>query len=94
MQAESPDHSEQLDAASYNMAEANLAAEDLEQLLHKLPDATRYVFNLFSIEGYTHSEIAATAGISESTSKWHVAEARKRLRTMIEETLKGGQEKK
>jgi RNA polymerase sigma-70 factor (ECF subfamily) len=43
----------------------------------------RQVFNLFAIDGYTHKEIATMLGISEGTSKWHVHEARKKLKESL-----------
>ena len=36
--------------------------------LKKLPRASKEVFNLFAIEGYSHQEIAEKLGISEGTS--------------------------
>lgn len=53
---------------------------DLLQLVDDLPDATRNVFQLYALEGYTHPEIAQQLGISVGTSKWHLSEARKRLK--------------
>ena len=55
----------------------------LEELLHHfnlLPSVTRIVVNLFAFDGYTHKDIAEQLNISETTSRWHLAEARKRLR--------------
>lgn len=48
-------------------------------VLEELPPTTRLVINLFIIDGYTHKNIAEMLGISENTSKWHVAEGRKML---------------
>ncbi|MBL7812216.1 MAG: RNA polymerase sigma factor [Bacteroidetes bacterium] len=64
-----------------------LYARDLLKLLNELPETTRLVFNMFALEGYKHEEIAKTLGIQTGTSKWHVAEARKQLKSRIE-TLK------
>lgn len=61
----------------------NLSAAELLELIRMLPPATQAVFNLFVIEGYSHKEIAAIAGISEGTSKWHLSNARKYLQTEI-----------
>lgn len=74
---------ENFDASiSENLTE-NLQVADLMLLLEKLPQATRTVFNLFAIEGYKHHEIAELLKISESTSKWHVSEARKQLQKLL-----------
>jgi RNA polymerase sigma factor (sigma-70 family) len=58
-------------------------AADLLKLLDTLPEATRMVFNLFAIEGFGHKEIGSMLGISEGTSKWHTAQARKQLQEQI-----------
>lgn len=49
----------------------------------ELPPMTMKVFNLYAIDGYMHSEIAAMLGISEGTSAWHFSEAKRRIRQMI-----------
>jgi RNA polymerase sigma factor (sigma-70 family) len=59
-------------------------AEDLMELMHKLPFTSKVVFNLFAIEGYSHADIAKELGMSIGTSKWHVNNARKRLKEWIE----------
>jgi len=61
-----------------------LYGEDLLQLIHKLPFTTKVVFNLFAIEGFSHIDIAKELGMSVGTSKWHVNNARKRLKEWIE----------
>jgi len=53
------------------------------QLVQQLPPATRAVFMLFAIDGFSHKEIAAWLKISEGTSKWHLSEARKILQQKI-----------
>ncbi|MGJ1497215.1 RNA polymerase sigma factor [Sphingobacterium spiritivorum] len=60
-----------------------LFAEDLLNLIRLLPVATQIVFNLSVIDGYSHQEIAEQLGISEGTSRWHLSEAKKQLRTML-----------
>lgn len=53
--------------------------------IDKLPPASRQVFNLFIIDGYSHLEISTLLGISEGTSKWHLNAAREKLRAMLTE---------
>ena len=58
-----------------------------DQLLHLvqlLPDATRTVFNMYVMDGFTHKEIGNILGISEGTSKWHLSEGRRILKEKIE----------
>jgi RNA polymerase sigma-70 factor (ECF subfamily) len=67
-------------------------AEAFAELLARVPDMSRKVFNLFAIDGFGHQEIAQMLGISEGTSKWHVSHARQVLQLAIarvaETTLK------
>lgn len=61
----------------------NLYFEDVLKLVDMLPGATREVFYLYAIEGYTHVEIAKRVNISVGTSKWHLSNARKKLKQLI-----------
>lgn len=58
--------------------------EQLLQLVQQLPDATRSVFNMYIMEGFSHKEIGKMLGISEGTSKWHLSEGRRILKDKIE----------
>jgi RNA polymerase sigma-70 factor (ECF subfamily) len=69
-----------------NAGEEQLKFDDVIKLLDELPEGTRQVFNLFVIDGYKHHEIADLLRISEGTSKWHVARARKILIPLIRRT--------
>ena len=60
-----------------------LYVQDLIKAIRLLPAATQLVFNLSVIEGYSHKEIGQQLQISESTSRWHLSEAKKMLRKMI-----------
>lgn len=62
----------------------NMYYEQLLKLVQQLPDATRSVFNMYIMEGYSHKEIGKMLGISEGTSKWHLSEGRKILKEKIE----------
>ena len=50
--------------------------EAIYQLILKLPDGYRTVFNLYAIEGFSHKEIAVQLRISENTSKTQLYKAR------------------
>ncbi len=56
--------------------ESQLAADDLLNLICKLPVGYRTIFNLYAIEGYTHQEIADMLQISVNTSKSQLSRAR------------------
>ncbi|MEZ4986070.1 MAG: sigma-70 family RNA polymerase sigma factor [Saprospiraceae bacterium] len=61
----------------------NLYWEDMVGMIDQLPKATREVFWLFAVEGYTHVEIGEALGISAGTSKWHLSQAREKLKTIL-----------
>jgi RNA polymerase sigma-70 factor (ECF subfamily) len=52
-------------------------------IVSTLPKQYRIVFNLYAIEGYSHSEIAVLLNISESTSKSNYSRARAILREKV-----------
>ncbi len=56
--------------------ENKLLYKDLIILIRKLSPAYRVVFNLYIIDGYSHSEIAKMLNISTGTSKSNLAKAR------------------
>ena len=58
--------------------------EDILQDIRTLPYATQTVFNLSILDGFTHKEISEQLGISEGTSRWHLSEAKRQLRTLLE----------
>lgn len=72
---------------SHQVAAAPVAdlysSEELLRMINALPQATRVVFNLHAIDGYAHKEISQQLGITEETSKWHMKEARKKLKTFL-----------
>lgn len=53
-----------------------IGEEEIYQLILKLPDGYRTVFNLYAIEGFSHKEIAVQLRISENTSKTQLYKAR------------------
>lgn len=65
------------------LATANLAAKELMALIQRLSPGYRIVFNLYAIEGYSHKEIAAIAGITEGASKSQLSRARSVLKQQI-----------
>ncbi|HXS54484.1 MAG TPA: sigma-70 family RNA polymerase sigma factor [Hanamia sp.] len=58
----------------------NHVEEEVLYLIKNLPAVTQKVFSLHIFKGYSHKEIAGMLDIAESTSRWHVAEARRNLR--------------
>jgi len=62
---------------------SQLNAEELIQLIDRLPDGYREIFNLYAIEGFSHVEIAELLNISESTSRSQLSRARKILQKQL-----------
>ena len=56
---------------------------DIEKALQKLPDGARAVMVLYSLEGYTHEEIASSLDIAVGTSKAQLHRARNALKTWL-----------
>ncbi|MDD4967835.1 MAG: sigma-70 family RNA polymerase sigma factor [Paludibacter sp.] len=67
-----------------------ISADDLLGCIARLPDGYRTVFNLYAIEGYSHTEIGDMLGISESTSRSQFMRARKILQKNVQSFI--GQE--
>lgn len=74
---------EERDETEPTSPDQNLYFDDLLIFVDQLPKATRQVFRLYAIEGYSHKEIGLQLGISDGTSKWHLSAARKKLKQMI-----------
>lgn len=75
------------DFSEANEAISKIDCQQIYDLIAKLPEATRQVFNLFVIDGYAHKEIADMLGISEGTSKWHLNAARQKLKEQIDKKV-------
>lgn len=58
-----------------------LHVQDIYQMLARLPDRQRMIFNLFEVEGYSHEEISTLLNIPESTCRTYLMRAKQKLRT-------------
>lgn len=65
---------------------SGLSYKELLMMIQELPPTQRTVFNLFVFEQYAHKEIAALLGIAENNSRWHLNDARRRLKEKIAAT--------
>ena len=61
----------------------NLSSKEIFELIRRLPQGYRTVFNLFIMEQLSHKEISQLLGISEGTSKSQLSKARILLQKMI-----------
>jgi RNA polymerase sigma-70 factor (ECF subfamily) len=66
-----------------NEAISKLNGDELLAAIRQLPVTSCLVFNLYGIDGFTHREIAGMLGISEGTSRWHLSDARRQLKQII-----------
>ncbi len=58
---------------------SSLSAEDLLKMIDSLPKGYKTIFNMYALEGFSHSEIAEELGIKTSTSRSQLVKARKYL---------------
>jgi RNA polymerase sigma factor (sigma-70 family) len=65
--------------------------EDILSYIRLLPYATQTVFNLSVMDGFSHKEIGEQLNISEGTSRWHLSEAKRKLRVLLEPAVKASQ---
>ncbi|HLP04749.1 MAG TPA: sigma-70 family RNA polymerase sigma factor [Paludibacter sp.] len=61
----------------------SISANDLLVCISGLPTGYRTIFNMYAIEGYSHSEIAGILNISENTSRSQFMRARKLLQKSV-----------
>jgi RNA polymerase sigma-70 factor (ECF subfamily) len=73
-----------MEPAAYN----HLTEKDLLDLINRLPDGYRLIFNLYVIEGYQHDEIATMLNIQPGTSRSQLVKARGMLQKQILELQK------
>lgn len=66
-----------------NEAESNLNKEELIRLVNALPEMQKLVLNLHVFEGLSHKEIADQLNLNESSSRWHLMNARNELKKKI-----------
>lgn len=63
-----------------------ISQNDLIKMIRGLPEGYGIVFNLYAIEGYSHTEIAESLKINEGTSRSQLAKARKWLQKKVLES--------
>jgi len=56
---------------------------DLSDIINMLPNGAKTVFNLYTVEGYKHKEIADMLNISVGTSKSQLSKAKSVLRGLV-----------
>lgn len=71
----------------YNDAEERLSSKEIHGYIDQLPETSKLILNLYVFEGRSHKEISESLNITESTSKWHLFNARNLLKQMIGKAL-------
>ena len=66
-----------------NDEKQDFSEAELLTAINQLPEHHKMVFNLYVIDGFTHAQIAKELGISEGTSKSHLARARKKIKEIL-----------
>lgn len=67
---------------------SKIAHKELLKLVQELPDAQRTVFNLYVFENYSHKEIGTILNINDNNSRWHLNDARRRLKEKVTALMK------
>ena len=62
---------------------SDVDAQDIYKMILSLPIGYRTVFNLYAIEGYSHTEISKKLNIAPSTSRSQLTKARAILKKLI-----------
>lgn len=74
---------EDFHGVNWNEAEARLSMEEIKLQIDRLPDSQKLVLNLHVFEGLSHKEISEQLGIAESSSRWHIMQARNTLKKLL-----------
>lgn len=70
-------------AGSYDEVSEISKTGDLSEIINMLPNGAKTVFNLYTVEGYKHKEIADMLNISVGTSKSQLSKAKSVLRDLV-----------
>lgn len=71
------------DDIAYDNVLSEMSVDDIMTFIKNLSPQYKMVFNLYAIEGYSHSEISKMLNISEGTSKSNLSRARNILQDKI-----------
>ncbi|XZF15782.1 RNA polymerase sigma factor [Chitinophagaceae bacterium MMS25-I14] len=65
-----------------------IGQKELLNVIHELPEMQRAVFNMYVFDDYSHKEISELLGITNNNSRWHLNDARRRLKEKISLTMR------
>ncbi len=66
--------------------EIKVNAKELAALIRQLPTGYQTIFNMYAVEGYSHTEIGEIMGINEGTSRSQYSRARSLLISWLKKT--------
>lgn len=61
----------------------HLSHKELLKIIDTLPEAQKEVFSLYVFENYSHKEIAKALNIQQNNCRWHLNDARRRLKEKL-----------
>lgn len=67
------------------ITKADFESNDILEIMNKMPEGFRTVFNLYAIEGYKHREISKMLNISIGTSKSQLLRSRIKMQELLYE---------
>lgn len=70
-------------AGSFDETSEISKSSDLSDIINMLPNGAKTIFNLYTVEGYKHKEIAEMLNISVGTSKSQLSKAKSVLRELV-----------
>ena len=80
---EDVDEIRETDMTEMDWSDSDFTAEELKNIIMRMPEGYKMVFNLYAIEGYKHREIAEILEIDENTSKSQYSRARRWLQERL-----------
>lgn len=63
-------------------------ASYLRAKMEELGEPQKTILNLYAVDGYSHKEISNLLKIPEGTSKWHLSQARKKLKDLLTKSIR------
>ena len=66
---------------------ADLSNQDLLNMVNRMPDGYKVIFNLHVVEGYNHNEIAEMLHIAEGSSKSQLSKAKAYMKKLLNDRL-------
>ncbi len=77
-----------------NSNNKDFTEDELLEAINQLPEHHKLVFNMYVIDKFTHAQIGKELGISEGTSKSHLARARHKIKELLHEQLNSEKKQK